>query len=146
MKYLSFSFFSIILFSSCCHAERDVCVDKSAPDISFTGFTTEELDTIIMTGYQPGSNFTVVTKAEIIDTTVTTRPPYPDTHETSLMPEEGYEWKIVIPAANRTYRLTEFVYNTQTCKNCVTRTKLKTLQSYKINGQSHTGGRVKVEK
>lgn len=119
---------SILLLGSCCH--KDKCLEKPAPNVKLTGFTIDETDTVYIVYLgTPG------------DTLRTNGRYNADSSEMYL----GYDIltvmgsDVIIPGANRQYRIDEASYITKKseCGRCLWQNKNdRVFSGCKVNGEA----------
>lgn len=140
------------LLAGCCTQKK--CSEESYLSIAFDGFDLSDIDTIYTTGYAIGSGFTTETSPTQIDSVVTI--PNPGTgyafarrsapgasiHTSAITVQSSlpdtHEWKLVIPALNRTILINNYGYATYKCNRCFpvsTRdNKIRSLSTCSVNG------------
>jgi len=136
-----------ISWASCC--KKEACLEIAGVPITFYGYHAEDLDTIYTTGYEPGSNFSIVTRDTLMDTVQ-----YSYGSETVFALKsrnEGgttagslpgsaldatHEWRIYIPATDQTIRIYKYGYHHYTCHSCGSSKgeEKKSLSTCYING------------
>ena len=146
MKIIAFVLvlFSGVFISSCCY--KEACSGIESVSVKFSGFNVAELDTIYRTAYAVGSGFANVTLPERRDTIWETDDSaglyrlvtdiYID-GQLSVEITGDYDWKIFIPAVNKTIYLTNFGYRVYTCSNgCLLRKgdQVKSITSCTVDG------------
>lgn len=154
--------FAIIIaslaFSSCC--TKKACVEMAGVPLKFYGFTLAELDTIYTTGYAPGSYFAQVTRPEQIDSVQRDYDSPGVFHlnidgNYTLSPHAGgstlsdeHEWKIFIPAVNKTILISNYGYRTYTCNKCAfsKNEKTRSLSTCTINGKTESVHDIRIYK
>lgn len=120
--------------SSCCTKKK--CLELSSVEIKLQGFNAAETDTIEVTGYAHGSNFTNKTR----DKHITQGYYQPD--NVYIIMDNGdflsdqYDWEVYIPAVKKTIRISGYGYNSYSCNNCPIdrEDKIHTLSTCTVNG------------
>lgn len=165
MKKLLTSLLAIALSSGCCTKKH--CIETRYLEVTFHGFNPSEIDTIIVSGYLPGTGFT---HAEVHSLTDTTEPSdsapgspyklvrrnYDDNYEghvpisgPSILPDH-YEWKIFIPSVGKTYVLTDYKYRKYKCNKCFPVSPgsniNKALATCNVNGVSTDAQNIRITK
>lgn len=135
---------SATFISSCCHKIH--CPGLAVVPVKFSDFSEADLDTIYRTGYAVGSGFTNVTVPERRDTIQETD----GSADLYWLITDGYidglssvdvtgdhDWKIFIPAVNKTIFINNFGYDVYTCSNgCLFRKgdQVKSVSSCTVDG------------
>ena len=133
----------IFLFQGCC--KPGPCERKRIVEISFSGFSLPETDTIITTSYtREGDGFSTphswpyVVERERNDTA----------QVYSLSFDSEFNWDVYLPALDTHFRIQDYTFATMECPdNCFGRKKrLPTLSGFSINhlqvwGFEHTVAR-----
>ena len=97
----------VIIFSSCCHELQ--CTDTGVQaSIKLTSFTSAELDTVILSRFIKGSNFSSLVDQVILDSNTTTITHYTwdslsyfyNGTQTLIPITHGYDFEIFVPATN----------------------------------------------
>ncbi len=131
--------FAVIILSACCKAN---CV-ANIIYLDFTNYQEKEFDTIIYSGYERGSNFTLLkTTSRDIKPFIpndTTRVLY---YNPSL--EINLDWLIKIVRSGKTYQITDYktVQDRCGCGNG----KYEVLTSYSVNGVAQNSPYLKLSK
>jgi hypothetical protein len=128
--------------SSCC--KKTFCTTPAGLGVGLVGFDLAEIDTIYTTGYALGSGLTTVKREQQLDT-VTVE--YNSDSVFFVKPKsngilsEAYEWKIFIPAVNKTYTITDYGYKSYKCGGCGhKKEETRTLSTCLLNGvRTHVG-------
>ncbi len=124
-KHLLFVCIASYILTSCC--SKTDCNDNHSIPIEFRGFTLDEIDTVYTTGFAANSSFTDTTKETQRDTTIGGDSTYILRHgyfTRSTVVIQGlnlsdlHDWKLYIPAINRTVRIYNYTYNTYRCGGC----------------------------
>lgn len=135
MKALCSCLVIMLAVSACCVKKE--CAEVNDVQLNFYSFTPSDLDTIYITGYEPGSDFTKVSREKRIDSARW----YMNPDSTYNFPSKPYglyyeqDWELYIPALNRTYRFTDYVYTDITC-GCP-HDKARSLERCSMNGVSY---------
>ena len=101
----------VILLSSC---GKYPCSPSTGLRLAFVSYTEAETDTVILKQYVKGSQFNTVMDSLLIDTTVLRFVSRNDTLfpavllSTTLMISQ-YDYRVYLPAVNRTYNITDIV-------------------------------------
>jgi len=154
--------FTSLLLSGCC--TKKFCSEESYVHISFHGFEPSDIDTIYCTGYEIGSALGKVGSPEERDTTwklghaepkmvlVRDFKPYPSGGQKILSDglPDTYEWKVYIPAVNRTLIINKYGYMTFKCNSCFPvsprENKKRSLSTCEVNGVESNVNDVRVDK
>lgn len=142
-----------ICLASCC--KKETCATLSNLPVFFYGFAPEEIDTIYTTGYAIGSEFTQEVREKQADTIrmvddggamLQVRDYNKATGNTSL--PDNYEWRIYIPAVNKTILLSDYDYSSYNCNKCGLKrgTPLRTLSTVYVNAVKRSVGEIKIYK
>lgn len=142
--------FSIIIgISSCC--PKVDCAIPVGFSIRFHGFSPADLDTIYTTGYAPSTGFSQVTRPERLDTVEanwgTDSIFYFRTKSGEVL-QDTHQWKLYIPAINRTLYLSDYGYRTYDCNRCAFRrsTPQRAVHTAIFNGQRQEISNLRVDK
>ncbi len=159
-KLIPLACLAAFALSSCC--KKTACVQNADMAITFYGFTAAEVDTVITTGYALGSMFSKVTRAETIDTAghfthmpdrpfclVLKRPPSTNAYGGGYNLSFGaYEWKLYIPAVNKTILITNYGYQTYNCNPCGIRKgkEIRSLSTCSVNDSTKNVDDIRIYK
>lgn len=130
MRIIAILLVAATCMQSCCKAD---CVD-GALIASFENFRAVDIDTILLVKYQQGSQ-----QQKIIDTTYRIRSTSPTDTFTIYHSEHllyPFDWKIIIPALNKQYLVSDFQLKTFKCCG----EKAKGVTAYKLNNVQQQGG------
>ncbi len=131
------------VFSSCC--TKKACLNPEGVSIHFSGYDSSDVDTLYITGYKAGSNFSQVSTERFVDSV--------DYHASYLAYSEqpegdqfyyylhgDQEWELYIPATNQTYRFRYFEFRKEKCNTCFLARDLDNrLVSFNVNGEQVQG-------
>lgn len=137
-------------FSSCC--TKKACLNPEGMSIHFSGYDSSDVDTLYITGYKAGSNFSQVSTERFVDSV--------DYHGSYLVYSEqpegdqfyyylhgDQEWELYIPATNQTYRFRYFEFRKEKCNTCFLARDLDNrLVSFNVNGEQVQGSAYRVVK
>ena len=130
-------------FSSCC--TKKACLNPEGMSIHFSGYDSSDVDTLYITEYKAGSNFSQVSTERFVDSV--------DYHGSYLVYSEqpegdqfyyylhgDQEWELYIPATNQTYRFRYFEFRKEKCNTCFLARDLDNrLVSFNVNGEQVQG-------
>ena len=122
-----------LLLGACC--KKVECPEKNEVYVQFYNYTRAQLDTVITTGYKPGTNFGEVAVAARIDgveDTVNADGSWTYKPINGRYPYDEYDWTLYLPKAGKTYKITGYSYTTFSC-SCMW-DKVKTLSECTVNG------------
>lgn len=139
-----------LAFSSCCTKKQ--CLNPEGVSIHFSGYDSSDVDTLYITGYKTGSNFSQVSTERFVDSV--------DYHGSYLVYSEqpegdqfyyylhgDQEWELYIPATNQTYRFRYFEFRKEKCNTCFLARGLDNrLVSFNVNGEQVQGSAYTVVK
>ena len=137
-------------FSSCC--TKKACLNPEGMSIHFSGYDSSDVDTLYITGYKAGSNFSQVSTERFVDSV--------DYHGSYLVYSEqpegdqfyyylhgDQEWELYIPATNQTYRFRYFEFRKEKCNTCFLARDLDNrLVSFNVNGEQVQGSAYRAVK
>ena len=136
MKLLTALIALTFLIGSCCKAE---CLDASV-FVTFSNFRVHQTDTLLLVRYKPGTGQTTV-----VDSVWRFLPNLPGSDTARSYHSEnitaGTDWKIVIPAVNRTFWITDISLRTAKC--CGSRSAV--VRDFKLNGTLKQGSFLQLE-
>lgn len=142
--------FAVIIGSSSCCPKVD-CAVPTGFSIRFHGFSPADLDTIYTTGYAAGTGFSQITREEQLDTVETnwgTDSIYYFRTKNGDILRDTHQWKLYIPAINRTLYLSDYSYRSYDCNKCAFRrsTPERALHTAIFNGQRQEVTNLRVDK
>ncbi len=132
-----------IAFSSCC-TKKD-CLNSEGVSIHFSGYDSSDVDTLYITGYKAGSDFSQVSTERFVDSVnyhgsylAYSEQPAGDQFYYYLRGDQ--EWELYIPATNQTYRFRYFEFRKEKCNTCfLARDMENRLVSFNVNGEQVQG-------
>ncbi len=132
--------------SACCTKKK--CAELSSVEIKLQGFTAAEVDTIEVTGYALGSNFTNKTRDKHIASGYYQPDAVYIVMDNGNFLSDQYDWEVYIPAVNKTIRVSGYGYNSYSCNNCflIKEDNIRTLSTCTINGVVTNANDVEVYK
>ncbi len=122
-----------LLLGGCC--KKVECPETNEVYVRFYNYTRSQLDTIITTGYKPGTNFSEVAVAATIDgvqDTANADGAFVYKPINGRYPNDEYDWQLYLPEVGKTYKITGYSYTSFSC-SCMW-DKVKTLSECTING------------
>lgn len=144
MKNLLLLLSAPALLSSCCHAERDVCVSKNAITLFFNENTVEEMDSLYVTGYDLSTGDVVI--AEHLEDNTGRQDPYWKAGNMAYVVRPSYKWRIHIPATNRDWMISDYGIHRYNCSNCRDKSTVEDVTSFVVNGTVYSGTYARLPK
>lgn len=123
----------VLLAGSCC-PKADCAFPVFTAQLK--GYTADDVDTMYVTGYAPGSNFTQVVMPRNLQQP---HKLYDSSYSFSL--DGGYDMLVEIPSTNDTFKAYNFTYRESACGKCIWK-KTKTyrvMDGCTINGTYYRG-------
>jgi len=152
MKLINLLLITLFLgvFSSCCTKKE--CLNPEGVSIHFSGYDSSDVDTLYITGYKAGSNFSQVSTERFVDSVdyhgsylAYTEQPEGDQFYYYLHGDQ--EWELYIPATGQTYRFRYFEFRKEKCNTCfLARDMDNRLVSFNVNGEQVQGAAYKAVK
>lgn len=130
MKYVAL-LATVVFTSSCCTEKVKDCLTISNTGVAFNGYSTDDLDTVIIKEYQGGSNMTV-----LIDSTArSVNQEFLSIHSMNA----SSDFRVEVPATGQTVSFTNPIYRKRVCEECTSmfgsdKKTIEDLESIEING------------
>jgi hypothetical protein len=141
-KYLLFQFAILSLLVSGCCSKVKKCPEAHVIRVYFNGFMDSDLDTVIVTGYTSGTDFSKVwraAKTENLQYTHVGNGSYLFASDDANTFTDGQDWEVYVPATGSKYRIYGYTIEKLKCNTCAVLTHSTTVTGFYLNGTYISG-------
>jgi len=141
-----FSLISILVFNSCCTKKYCYGVDD-LDNISFYGFSQQDLDSIVIKKYNKNTNF-----QHILDSVFIEPEHFISNNEYEMLYLTDnfvidYDYEVELLSTGQVYAFTDFTVEKKKCnKGFLCFDYFESLESYKVNGEKQTDSYLRINK
>lgn len=137
MKFALVPMFLLIVLAGCCTTKK--CAEIDYATIIFENYDIAEIDTLLVTGYDPGTDFSTITISQFVDSTTYRNISSSSDEELAYYNlDVNSDWDLYIPATGQHFHVRYFDMQKNNCNNCPF-DKTMTLSGFNVN-DIHVGG------